>query len=230
MIIVSPSLHTYEGKQTDAELLIEHMPELVGNPLTICIPLSTTASSYNGFGELLMSVLSKIPNKNDSTTSNIEFNVQEFIPNKSFFTYTDKSQHMDYILFSVWDARGISSASLETLRSIIKPYGTTVSDEKLYYNEGGANQVELGGGMYISCQPTGNSEDTTEVQYEKRATTYDYSISDFFNNIIVQSILIAIGVILVLVGVYYGYTHLLHNDATIKLTVGGGFKKLKKRT
>jgi len=37
--IYFPSLHTFNGRQTDGELIIEHTPVTTGNKLLVCVPI-----------------------------------------------------------------------------------------------------------------------------------------------------------------------------------------------
>ena len=79
----------------------------------------------------------------------------------------------------------------------------------MFYNSSGPNSTSssLGEGIYISCNPTGNSEETTEVTYEKNDMAYD--IGNIFEDptfiLIMQTIFACLVFILICYIWNYGY-------------------------
>ena len=73
----------------------------------------------------------------------------------------------------------------------------------LFYNsKGPISGVQLGDGIYISCQPTGSSEEETAVEYDKNSSSFDFSNvleSPIFKLIII----ILIGCLLFII-IFYG--------------------------
>ena len=79
----------------------------------------------------------------------------------------------------------------------------------MFYNSSGPNSssTSLGDGIYISCKPTGNSKETTEVTYKKNLPEYDLSnILEDPNFIIFMQIFFACLVIIIICFIWnYGY-------------------------
>jgi hypothetical protein len=70
---------------------------------------------------------------------------------------------------------------LTNLRKIIKPFPIPTPGDELFFNSSGPNAgTGIGDGIYISCKPTGSSEDEIPVEYSKNTTSYD--LSNLFNN------------------------------------------------
>ena len=68
---------------------------------------------------------------------------------------------------------------LNTLKSVISGYNITAYGGNLFYNKHGPNSNSTESDIYISCLPTGNSEETTQVTYNKEAIKFDI---DIFSN------------------------------------------------
>jgi FlaG/FlaF family flagellin (archaellin) len=76
-----------------------------------------------------------------------------------------------------------------------------VEGESVFYNNKGPNDTSVKEGIYISCQPTGSSEEEVSVTTNKSQVNYD--ISSIFNDPNMSSILqIIIGIILC-VAIFY---------------------------
>ena len=46
---------------------------------------------------------------------------------------------------------------------------------ELFFNTSGPNSTKVGEGIYISCKPTGSSNEETEVEYSKNTPSYDFA-------------------------------------------------------
>ena len=154
---------------------------------------------------------------NDLSISN--FNLQDIVPNKPFINYTT-TNGINVIVFGFLDAISISSSSFDTLKQIINSTTSTATknpSDGLFYNSSGPNTTKsLGDGIYISCNPTGNSTETTEVTYEKNKPIYD--IGDILENpnfiLVMQTIIACLVFILICYIWNYGYKFIDGDFAT----------------
>ena len=46
---------------------------------------------------------------------------------------------------------------------------------ELFINTTGPNSTKVGDGIYISCKPTGSSNEETAVEYSKNTPSYDFA-------------------------------------------------------
>jgi carbonic anhydrase len=175
--IYSPSIHIFNGKTTNAEIVVEHSAVNGGSKLSVAVPIvsssnSTTAS--NLITEIIQGVSSNAPSNGETTNMNISgFTLQNIVPNKPFYSYTDTTT--DWIIFDILNAIPLNSSTLTNINQIIKPFPIPTTGKELFYNSSGPNTTKIGEGIYISCKPTGSSKEETEVTYTKNATTFDLS-------------------------------------------------------
>ena len=206
--IYSPSVHTYNGATTNAEFIIEHLPVLTGDMLYVCVPVTQstqTTVAGNTLTNIITSVSNNAPSVNETTTLNSTFNLSEFVPLKSFVNYTGTSGFNGQVIaFSLVDAIPLSSDTLTTLSSIIQPSTLTITGESLYLNPRGPNSSTAGDGIYISCTPTGNSEDETDVSY---TTSNPINFSSILKSSLLRSVLVAI----VFIIFFYMISYLIKN-------------------
>jgi carbonic anhydrase len=182
--IYSPSLHLYDGAKVQAEIIIEHQPVTSGSALNVCIPI-VQSSDNSKAGQVVSQIIEKVaanaPSKGNTTKLNLSgFTLQNIIPNKPYFNYTNQ-EGVNHILFSKLDAIPVNQNLLTSLSKIIKPYQLTIPETKLFFNSDGPNTKNdlAKQGIYISCNPTGNSEETTNITNEKINT---FDVSSLFNN------------------------------------------------
>jgi hypothetical protein len=231
--IVSPSLHIFNNSNADGEIIIKHSPVAGGEQLIVCIPItksSETSTASNLLTEIIKTVSLKAPNLGETTNLNITgFNLKYIIPNKPFFTYTNTSNvgPGNYIVFDLLNAISLNNDTFLKLNKIISEFPLPTPGESLFYNSKGPNSTgnaAAGEGIYISCQPTGSSEEETTVTYNKSQISYD--LSSFFSGNL-QSI---IGFIIFIVAIFiinYLYTYFTSNnllDGMSKVT--GAFQKM----
>jgi hypothetical protein len=185
--IYSPSLHMFNGKNVNAEMVIEHAPEIGGDLLYVCIPIveSTNSSdASNMLTEIIQSVTNNAPSVNESTNLNISnFNLDIFVPKKPFFSYSGTSGLIgQVIVFGFIYAIPLNKNILTSLSKIIKSYPLTISGGNLFFNSKGPNNVELNNnGIYISCQPTGSSVEEMQVTYNNK-NPVDFTTTSLFSN------------------------------------------------
>ena len=92
--IYAPSLHTYNGSSTDAEMLIVHTSGSSSNAgLIVSVPITLTASSTSvnsDFAAIIQAANTINPSTiaiNSSTPINYDINVNSFIPAKPYYVY-----------------------------------------------------------------------------------------------------------------------------------------------
>lgn len=185
--IFSPSLHNFNGATTNAELIIEHTPEMGGDSLYVCIPIiesSNSSDSSNMLTQIIESVANNAPSANETTNLNINnFNLNTFVPNKPFFSYTGTEGLVgQVIVFGILFAIPLNKKTLEMLSSVIKPYPITLGGGNLFLNTKGPNSTPAEmDGIYISCQPTGSSVDEVEITYSNK-NPVQYNLGSLFSN------------------------------------------------
>jgi hypothetical protein len=219
--IFSPSIHIFNGATAAAEIIIEHNPVKGGSQLIVCIPIissSESSTASNLITDVLQSVSSNAPASGETTNLAINgFTLQDIVPKKPFYSYTSTSDNADFIVFDITNAIGLSSSTLTTLQQIIKPYPLPTPGGQLFFNSTGPNTTSIGDGIYISCQPTGSSDEETAVTYDKNVTTYDFT--DITNNptakIIFQIIIGCLLFIVIFMAVSYGYSYIVNGEAKI---------------
>jgi hypothetical protein len=217
--IVSPSIHLFNGSTAAAEIIINHTPIQGGSQLNVAIPITSSSESSTAstlITQVIQSVSSNAPAANETTNLAISgFTLQDIVPSKPFYSYTSASDNTDFIVFDITNAIPLSSSTISTLQQIIKPFPLPTPGDKLFFNSSGPNTTKIGEGIYISCKPTGSSDEETAVTYNKNVTTYDFT--DLTNNPTVKLIfqitigcLLFIGVFLV---VSYGYSYIVNGEA-----------------
>lgn len=219
--LFSPSLHSFNGNSANAELLIEHMPEMGGELLHVCIPiiLSTNSSdASNILNEIIQSVANNAPSVNETTNLNLsDFNLNTIVPNKPFFSYTGtQGLTGQVVVFGITNAIPLNQSVLTTLSNIIQPYPITISGGDLFFNSKGPNQTQISGdGIYISCQPTGSSEEEKQVTYSNVSNT-NYNLESIFKNptfvLILQVIVGCIVFIIVFMLLNFGYNYFISSS------------------
>ena len=124
IMIVSPSLHSFNDKVMPGEIIIEHVPVSGGNNLNVCVPFIASTDSSKGSSvitDIITKVASNAPSEGDTTNLNIQnFNLQNIVPRKPFFAYSVGST--DYIVSGELEAIPLSSCTITLLQKIIKPF------------------------------------------------------------------------------------------------------------
>jgi carbonic anhydrase len=181
IMIFSPSLHLFNENKVDSEIIIEHIPEKGGQNLFVCIPIiksgdNTTSSSL--LSQVIMSASASAPAENETSTLNIsEFTLNKIVPKAPFYSYsgTYSTSTADFIVFGKNNAIPLNEKVLNTLNSIIKPFNLPMIGDNLFLNQKGPNSSgNIGDGIYISCQPTGSSEEEIEITNTKTSTESDF--------------------------------------------------------
>jgi carbonic anhydrase len=169
--IYAPSIHTYNGSSTDAEMLIIH--DGAGKKLIVSIPLVQSNSSATS-AKILDDIIGKFSSTvdktktNDSQLINVQnYNMENFIPSSPYYFYMGGApfspcdgQYSFVIFDKTKSPVTIGSDTLKTLTGLIQPSGIkAVSRSDYYYNSSGPNVKPGSGGnrdeIYIECNPTG---------------------------------------------------------------------------
>ena len=224
--IVSPSIHTFNNVSMPGEIIISHTPQSGGIPLKVCIPFTSSSESSSAsqiITDIINKVASNAPSEGNSTNLNMNFSLQQIVPRKPFFVYTGEYSgvNANWIVYGELEAIPLSSTTITTLQQIIQAFPIATPGGDLFYNsKGPISGLQLGDGIYISCQPTGSSEEETSVEYDKNSTSFDFS--NIFENPNFKSIIIIIIGCLLLIIIFYGisifYKYLTTDSELPKLT------------
>ena len=189
--LFSPSLHSYNDKKVDSELVITHIAELGGPHLLVCIPMIKSSDSNNATNmitQIISDVASGAPSKGETTNLNISgFTLQDIVPNKPFIAYSgafSKAQ-ANYIVFSKPAAIPLSQSTIDTLQNIVKPFPLPMLGGSLFINDKGPNsETSINGqGIYISCKPTGsssNEDNVTNSSSSSSSSTFNLFSNKYF--------------------------------------------------
>jgi len=210
--ITCPSLHLFNGSQASAEIIIEHTPVVGGPQLNVAIPITSSTESStasNLITEIIQSVATNAPSEGNSTNLNLTgFTLEDIVPSKPFFSYTDLDSN-EWVVFGILSAIPLNSNTLTTLSQIITPYSLTMTGNSLFINSSGPNSSgTMGDGIYISCKPTGSSEEETSVEYTKNTPSYDFSnmLNSPVTKIIIQIIIGCILFIIVFLMISFAFS------------------------
>ena len=174
--VYQPSLHEWNGKQADGELVIVHTTCLPTSnqseckpELLVCIPLSNDVSSNNAsvvLDELISQGISLAPTRGEKATISlsIPFTLNDFIPKKPFYSYTgispidNCSSSCHFVVFASENAIAIDIVNLTKMHIDHDPI--PIKSNKFYYNPKGPSGLKVAEGkdeIYIDCQPTDSS-------------------------------------------------------------------------
>jgi hypothetical protein len=176
--LFAPSLHQWNGAKVDGEIIIEHIPVYGGKNLYTCIPLMKTNSTSNSTNSNLINQIITETSKNapgNGDTFNLtinNFNLQNIVPLAPFYNYYGKSKSYngDFIVFDKTNSISLSSKTFSLLKSLIKPSSIVMFGGFLYYNPKGPNQGN-NSDIYISCQPTGSSNEPVQDQDQNNSSS-----------------------------------------------------------
>lgn len=213
--IVAPSLHIFNGSQKPAEIIIQHTPKNGGDLLYVCIPITQSSDSSTAttlLSQVISSTAANAPAENETTNINISnFNLNDIVPKKPFYSYVGTGNYSgDIIVFGNQFSIPLNDSTLKSLSSIIKPWPISMTTNgNLFLNRSGPNvSGAKDGGIYISCQPTGSSEETMDVTNSLNSNnSIDGNVSFDFNVLIPYIMYIIIALVFVLlfwvVGVFF---------------------------
>ena len=179
-LLFSPSLHLFNNNKMAAEIMIEHIAVSGGRKLFVCIPVRQSGGdSSKMLSAVVNGTAKKAPAVSETTTITVEkpLTFNDILPKGPFFSYTGKygEETCDFIVYGKLFSLVSSEGDLKTLQDMIKPFHLPMLGEYLFMNSKGAN-IDGGkkeDGIYINCQPTGTSAETTEVTTTSTSSTSD---------------------------------------------------------
>jgi len=182
--IYAPSIHTFDGSQAPAEIVIFHKPSVSGSPLAVAIPFiprENRDSSSLILAQIISAVTFNAPASGESTNINTaDFNLNDVVPGKTpFFSYTANNS-TDWIVFSLDHAIILEADIYTRLTNIIDPPPSSIIPESgpnLFYNSfGSVHSVGGSAGddqIYIDCQPVTTSSEVVEVVNTRPDISFD---------------------------------------------------------
>jgi hypothetical protein len=231
IMIFAPSLHLFNENKVDAEIIIEHIPESGGQNLFVCVPIIKSSDSTNAsslLSQVIAGVAANAPAANETTTLNISgFTLSSIIPKRPFFSYsgTYSNSTADFIVFGKNFAIPLKDKVVNALGSIIKPFNLPMIGDNLFFNSKGPNSSgNIGDGIYISCQPTGSSEEQIEITNTKNSSESD------MENLIDKStlkLIIKIVVVFIVIFLSLGFVFSKLTDTKIKMPAFKGIQTKK---
>jgi len=167
--IYCPSLHTFDGKRTVAEIVIGHGGN--GTALLVCIPVNVSTENSEG-SVLLNQIINQThrlaPNSGDTavlTTSG--FNLNKLVPRSEFYFYEGTlpfepcTGNYGIIVFKKNIFATIMPKTAITLSKLITPSNITTKPGTSYYTSSKSASTTEDDEIYISCQPVGDTSDNS---------------------------------------------------------------------
>ena len=238
IFLVSPSLHKFNGSSVEAEFIIEHTPLSGGNSLFVCIPITSNSYSTKAttiLQTIISTVSNQAPSAGESTNLVLDdFTLNSIVPMQPFYSYSI-SNKAQFIVYGLQNSISINEPSMKSLQSMITSTDqSTIPNESIFLettNQKNGNPLLLfinstgptngnftgHGEIYIDCQPTGNSEDTTDITNVKPGTKLDLTASSMMQNPIVSFIIYSLFTILILYAVYFFITYLSSGNYQVKI-------------
>lgn len=169
--LYAPSIHKFDGKKADAELVVLHVAREGSGTFNVGVPIVKQSSSSFAT-DLLAALVDAIRNKAPSqgaqaTTIISNFNVADLVPNTPYYSYKDGTT--DWVVYGLPDALMLSETSMNNLKSVIKPYTIPATGGTLFRNPNGPSFGDAD--IYITCQPENRPEDEEEKVAVEYATT-----------------------------------------------------------
>lgn len=175
--IYQPSIHQWNGKEAEAEMVIVHTTCLPNTnqseckpALLVCIPLNTGVSPDKAsmvLDRIISQAMNVVPTKGETATVNlsIPFTLNDFIPKKPFYSYSgispiDNCKNIcHFVVFKDVDAISIDIVNLTSLHIDHDPI--PIKTAEYFYNPKGPSGLQLSKGddseIFIDCQPTDDS-------------------------------------------------------------------------
>ena len=168
--IYQPSLHRFGGKQTPAELVINHKSDTTAQTLLVCIPIIEDPNNKAGtLDALITQIASTAPRTGSSANISIPgFSLNNIVPGKPYYSYsgtlpyTPCNGKVDYVVYPDTYAATLSKVTLAKLTTVgvsiitAQSYAVHHNPDGYYYNDKGPSPMNSSGDdIYIECNPTG---------------------------------------------------------------------------
>jgi carbonic anhydrase len=202
--IYSPSLHSFNGTKAEGEFIIIHNTYAGANPLLVCIPIKSSNSGESNskyLSTIIKTVATNAPTTDEKTTVTISnFNLNEFVPKKPFFSYTATEPYQpcnegknEYIVFATDSAIGLADIILSALKKVISENAYDIKPSPgLFYNQKGPSSNVSSSQIYIDCQPVGESEEEDIIVTNSGSSTGHFTTENIMENKYFQMVLGAI--------------------------------------
>ena len=145
-ILVSPSLHKFNNKKTDGEILIEHMPIQGGKKMYVCIPIIESSNFTNAsisIALIIESIKAKTTTENNIIPIETDkFTLNTFIPQGKFYSYNGNdlnNVNADFVVFGLENAIPLSQTIFNSLTELIQPIFFKMKGGELFVNDKGAS-------------------------------------------------------------------------------------------
>jgi len=197
MRIYQPSLHSYNGKKTDAELIIIHTRDTSVGNLLVCVPIMTGSVNSDSLAiiDKIVSNASLMTNSSNKTTNvNIPtFSVKTLIPLKPYYSYSGTLPYppcngeYDYIVFNK-DENAILSISAKAFNALSKiitknAYPIRQNGGVFYNKKGPSPSTTTSDDIYMECVPTGSDgEQLVPIETSTNNMFDNHSIQNFYND------------------------------------------------
>jgi hypothetical protein len=204
--LFAPSLHYFNTKKVNAELVIEHAPTNGGSYFYVCIPVLQTYNSNQPLADIVNQVSQRAQENNQSINFNkTDFTLQDIVPKKPYYFYEGVwgASTANFIVYDLSSAAGFDKGTMDNLTNTISPSSLTMMGSVLSYNPNGPDN-KMKGDLYISCRPTNISKDTVQVTNQKVGSSSNGSsgMSTKTKEILMTSLIIIVTILLV-VGFYF---------------------------
>ena len=175
LLVFSPSLHEYNGHKAEAETVVVCAAPGASRLLYVCSPLSKSGTS--GSVDHLIAIASdRIPHANsDDVVIDEKIDLDGLYGQTLFFTYqgtglgrrTNCDEGAHFVVYAPPRTKSILPGSLDILRKLIAPdcHLPAVHNPSVVVNVNGPGGSNIGGDIYIKCEPTGDSLETKEVAF-----------------------------------------------------------------
>lgn len=203
--IYTPSLHKFSNKNAAGEIIIKHYGP--NGRLLVCVPLIVDPRMNKSL-DTIISNAQKYAQKQGGSTMLNSININDFIPNKKFYTYSGTLPYdqcdgtYSYIVFNPNDGAfvPISSGQLDILNKLISSNKiTTVTGSGFYVNNKGPTVPLATDDIYIDCKPIsddgeiiGDNETVKSSRIAFKGIEMDKIIDSIIFKIIVGLILFSI--------------------------------------
>jgi carbonic anhydrase len=232
--IYRKSLHTYGGKNADAELLLIHNNVNGSDILIVSIPIMIGSSNpkSSAIFDTIITEVAKTANSVGKQTSlnNVNFTLDQLIPMKPYFSYNGTLPYApfdgtnSYIVYNIDNAISMSSSAYKLFSNIIteSTSQTNPVQNGLYYNEKGPTYYSPSGKsdeIFIECLPTGSSGEVLIEKDKSSQTAFNsQTMINIVNNKIFQGIFIALLIILGLFMLKMLFSSLLTSKSAKSIT------------
>ena len=182
----------FNGKQPKGAIYISHTPIVGGPGLNVLIPIVSGNSSMPS-SNILTNIINETANLapksgNKSVISVENYNLNNIIPKKPFYSFTSDGERNDVIAYGLEYAITIDADTIAKLNSIIKGEtfifkATGMGMGKIFFNPKGPNSSGSSSGtddIYIDCQPVNVSEETIQMSTENKLSM-DYKMKSDYN-------------------------------------------------